>query len=295
MLKSLYFLILLTGSQAFGETTVETMVRVYNDTETQVISPHARVSSSVMKDSVLIGAGYAEDVVTSSSSDVRSWSSKGKISDLRKEEEGDVTLNLQNGSVTAYFIQSDENDYHSQTYGLSTTRDFFQKNTTLDMGVGLGVDHVGNSHEIGFDAPLQHQNVTLGVTQVFSPVSIGQLLYDFTAENGFLSGPYRLARLNQNDGTVIGIPENSPGSRIRHSIALKYNYFSRRLNSSLASVLRFYYDTWDVKSATFEERLSHDYGKKFTMTYNFRFYQQGQANFYDDKYDPQNLPVFFYR
>lgn len=276
-----------------ADTTFEAMSRYYNDGETKVLSPHARISSTILKDSVVIGAGYAMDVVTSSSSDVRSWSSKGIISDTRKEESGDVTFNLQNGSVTAYFIQSDENDYHSETYGLSTTRDFFQKNTTLDIGVGLGVDHVGNSHEIGFDVPMEHQNVTLGVTQVFSPESIGQVLYDFTAENGYLSGSYRLARLNQNDGTVIGIPENSPNSRIRQSIAFKYNHYFKGSGNSLASSLRFYYDTWDVKSATLEERLSHDYGKRFTLTYNLRFYQQGQANFYDDKYDPANLPVFF--
>ena len=278
---------------ARAEADVEAMVRVYNDSETLVISPHARVSASVGHDSVVLGAGYAEDVVTSSSTDVRSWSSKGTISDLRREESGDVTFNLQNGSVTGYYIQSDENDYHSQTYGLSTTRDFFQKNTTLDLGVGLGIDNVQNDRELGYNAYLTHQSVTLGVTQVFSPVSIAQILYDFNAESGYLSGPYRVARLDQGDGTVIGIPENSPASRIRNSLAFKYNHFFRSINSSLASTLRIYYDTWDVKSATIEERLSHDYGKHFSMTYNVRFYQQGQASFYQDKYNPNNLPVFF--
>jgi len=294
MMKRILFVIILFGVPVHaGETTFESMARYYNDSETQVFSPHTRISSSIMKDSVVIGAGYAEDVVVSASSDVRSWSSKGVISDLRKEESGDLTFNLQSGSVTGYFIQSDENDYHSQTYGLSTTRDFFQKNTTLDIGVGLGVDHVGNSHEIGFNAPMQHQNVTIGITQVYSPVSIAQLLFDFTAENGFLSGSYRLARLGQTDGSVIGIPENSPNSRVRESLAYKYNHFFKSINSSLATTLRIYYDTWDVKSATLEERLSHDYGKHFSMTYNIRYYQQGQANFYQDKYDPTNLPVFF--
>jgi len=288
---AIFFHMALLSCNARADNTFESMVREYSDGDgTTVTTPHVQMTSNINKDSVEIGAGYAEDIVTSASTDVRSWSSSGKISDTRREESVHTTFNLQDGSVTAAFVESDENDYHSHTY---TTRDFFEKNTTLDLGVSLGDNHIQHSHVPSFDAVMQTENITVGVTQVLSPISIGQILYDFTIEDGYLSMPYRVARLFQPDGTVIGIAENSPDTRNRQSLAFKYNYYSRRLVSSFATSIRGYLDNWDVSSGTFEERWSKDYNKKISMSVNARAYYQSEANFYKDKYDPNNLPVFF--
>jgi hypothetical protein len=290
---SIFAVSLLSTNPASAETSVDTMVRRYDDGETQVTSPHLRVKSTVANDSVEIGAGYAMDIVTSSSTDVRSWSSTGRITDIRKEYSADLGMNLERGSVTGGWVHSAENDYDSNTFSLGTTRDFFEKNTTLDLGVSAGFDHVRNSHDPLFNAPMNSEMISMGLTQVLSPVSIAQLLYDFRDENGFLAGSYRVARLFQPDGTVFGIPENVPDNRVRNSVAIKYNYFIRRWLVSTATTLRYYFDTWGVGSETAEERISRDLNKKWSMTLNLRYYTQTASNFYQDKYDPANLTTFF--
>src|SRR4051812_1854136 len=96
------------GPYETPNVNVESMARLYDDGETQVFSPHFHVDSTVANDSITVGAGYSMDVVTSSSADVRSWSSTGRISDTRREVEGDLKFNLESGSVSFGYIQSEE-------------------------------------------------------------------------------------------------------------------------------------------------------------------------------------------
>ncbi len=286
-------IVLIFPFHVLASVEADSLVRIYDDGETYVASPHLRVKSTIAKDSVEIGAGYAMDIVTSSSCDVRSWSSTGKIADTRREESADLGLNLQNGSFSAGYVQSDENDYHSKAFSAGMTRDFFEKNTTLDLGFSFGDDHVQSSKDSNLDQIMQNESMSLGLTQVLSPVSVIQLLYDFRIEKGFLNGPYRVARLLQDNGTVIGLPENTPLSRGRNSLALKYNYYLKGVGISFANTLRGYTDSWGVTSQTYEGRLSKGFGNSFSLTLNFRYYNQTAAGFYQDKYNLSSMGPYY--
>ena len=277
---------------AQARVKAETIYRVYDDGETRVESPKLDVSSKFMQDRATVRVGYAADIVTSSSSDVKSYGTRDKISDYRKEYDGTFSMELQDGSVGWTFINSTENDYRSNTIAFAGSRDFFEKNTTLFMSFAFGEDRIGRSTDkIDEYKAMTNQTYSLGLTQVFSKKSVGQLLYDFRVENGYMASPYRRARQKNADGTLRLLPENHPLTRNRNSIALKYNQYLDGPAISLASTLRTYFDSWGVLSGTLEERVGRRFGDRFDLALNLRFYYQKEASFYQDKYD--DLGAFY--
>jgi hypothetical protein len=286
------FLSFFFAAQTHADTKAESLVRYYSDGETTVASPHLKVKSGVARDSVTVGAGFAMDIITTSSVDVKSWSSTGTVKDNRLEYSGDVAFTLQDGSFSLGYIQSDENDYHSKAFNVGMSRDFFEKNTTLALGFNYSDEKVRSSKDSRLDEPVQVEMMSVSLTQVLSAISVAQILYDFRIEKGYLNGSYRVARVLQSDGSVVGLTENSPEIRQRNSVAFKYNYYFRSLGASLANSIRAYVDTWDVYSGTYEARLSKDYGKAWSMALNLRFYYQTAASFYQDKYTNETLKGF---
>lgn len=279
-------------SYAHADQSAESMVRVYSDGETSVVSPKVDLSTYILDD-VQIGAGYAMDIVTSASTDVRSWASKGVISDNRREIHGDSTVTLEKGSLSFGYVHSEENDYESNSFAMSTARDFFEKNTTVEVGLTVGEDHIKSSADPNINRLMNHFSTGLGLTQVLNRVSLMQILYDFRLENGYLASPYRVARVTSSDGGVLGMPENHPLSRDRHALAFRYNRYLSSIKSSSATTLRLYMDNWGVKSGTIEERLSRDFSRELAVSLTLRYYYQTNADFYKDKYDPTDMGVFF--
>lgn len=290
-MKSL-LLIFFMSVQVFAKGGGETTIRYYNDGETQVLSPHLKATTSVYSDSIELGAGYSMDVLSSSSSDVKSWASSSKISDTRKEYDLTSTLEFRNGSVGASYIQSDETDYSSKTVGIGTSRDFFEKNTTVAIGASFGSDVILHAKDPKFEGLMKNANLNISLTQVLSRVSLMQFQFDHRVETGFLSSPYRVARLKQPDGSILPMPENSPNVRSRNAFTFRYNYFWNALNVSLANSVRLYYDNWGVRSYTVEPKVTRELSKSLSLSADLRWYQQYEANFYKDTYDRADFGVF---
>lgn len=287
-------LALLLPFSAFAESKVESLVRNYSDGETEVISPHVKVRQAIKRDeSVHIGAGFAMDIITSSSVDVRSWSSTGTVKDSRLEYSGNLDFTLQDGTFSGGYLQSTENDYISKAFNVGMTRDFFEKNTTLALGFNYSDERVRSSKDSRLDELAVVEMMSISLTQVFSTDSVAQLLYDFRIEKGYLNGSYRLARVQQSDGSVVGLVENHPDIRQRSSLAFKYNKYLRGIGASLANSVRAYLDTWGVTSGTYEGRLSKEFGKNWSWAFNARFYYQTAASFYEDKYTAATLKGFY--
>ncbi|MCM2281404.1 MAG: DUF3570 domain-containing protein [Bdellovibrionaceae bacterium] len=295
MTKSALLLMILLAARPARGATVEasTLVRHYDDGETRVTSPSLDVDTVFNNDRMKFGVGVANDILTSASSDVRTYSSKGQIEDNRLEFSSAFETAVPDGTMGFGYTQSDEVDYSSRIVSASATREFFQKNTVIGFGFSNGQDRIGDASDPMFEEPMNHQVYSLSLTQVLSRQSIVQFLYDFRVESGYVMSPYRKAKVKDATGAIQpSLPENHPRTRNRNALAVKYNYFSQPLDISFATTYRFYFDSWEVRSHTLEERISKEFGKRWSLSLILRYYMQSKASFFQDYYEDGNVPPF---
>lgn len=281
----------LVGGSAWAETDAATTVRYYDDGKTQVLSPTLEVGSTFNEDRMKITGHVAQDILTSASSEVVTYSSRGVIEDQRNEYQLHVESQVPDGTLAAGFVMSDEKDYSSRIFTGSGTREFFTKNTVVAFAFSAGQDHISATGNTLFHEGMQHQGYSLSLSQILSKNSLLQLIYDFRVENGYLASPYRKAKIVS--GTNISTAaENHPRTRNRHAIGVKYNYFHSPWKLSFATSYRLYQDSWDVLSHTLEERVTKEFGTRFEIAVSLRYYMQSKAKFYSDYYYG-NPGVFF--
>lgn len=282
----------LTATSVKAEVDASTVVRYYSDSQkTTVLSPALEVGSTFDEDRMKLSVHVASDILTSASSEVRSYASKGEISDLRKEYQVNYESQIPDGTLTLGIITSDENDYSSRALSAGGTREFFTKNTVVGFGFASGADRIMATGNSSFQENMQHQNYSLSLSQILSKNSLVQVLYDFRVENGYLASPYRRAKL-VNGTTISALSEVHPRTRNRHAIGFKYNYFSSDWKLAFSTSYRIYQDSWGVLSNTIEERITKEYSRTFEFSTTLRFYIQSKANFYQNYY--VDTPGVFY-
>ncbi len=280
----------------FASSEVNSVIRNYDDGETQVVSPSIDVTGSAYHDQLKIGVGWAADIVSSASVDVRSFGSKGqssRIADRRTEYDVNSELTIPDGTLSAAYIQSDENDYHSKIVSAGGSREFFSKNTVLGFTFSNGQDSIEQSGVPTFHQGMNNQGYSVSLTQIMSRVSLLNFLYDFRVESGYDASPYRRAIFLDNAGNATTQPENHPLTRNRNAFAIKYNWYSESLRTAFSTTERLYYDSWGVFSNTLEEKINHDFGKHFNAAFVFRIYEQLQASFYHPYYDSASPGPFW--
>ena len=292
ILSTLTLGLLLLGIQhAQAEVEASTVVRYYDDGKTQVTSPAIEVGSSFNEDKMRLNAHVAQDVLTSASSEVKTYSSRGVIEDVRNEMQLNYEAQIPDGTLSLGLITSDEKDYHSKIVSAGGSREFFTKNTVVGFGLSSGQDQILATGNSSFNESMQHQIYSISLSQILSKISLIQLLYDFRVENGFIASPYRKAKVI-NGSAIIALNENYPRTRNRHAIGVKYNYYSNEWKMSFATSYRLYQDSWDVLSNTLEERVTREFGRKFELSGSLRYYTQKKAKFYQDYYNTD--PGVFY-
>jgi Protein of unknown function (DUF3570) len=282
----------MAASTALAETDVQMLYRNYDDSRTTVTSPSLDVSSTFNNDQQKVSAGFAQDVVTSSSADVTTFSSRGIIHEERHEFSGGMETAVPDGTMSIGYVQSDEHDYHSKIVSAGGTREFFTKNTVVGFGFASGDDTINSSSNSLFDERMRNQVYSLSLTQVLSKISLLQLLYDFRVENGYLASPYRKAKFDDGNGNITARDENHPRTRNRNAWAVKYNYYFDKYGISNANTYRLYQDSWGIMSHTLETRFTKDFGTKWSVGVALRYYMQNKAKFYDEYYEGSS-PAFY--
>ena len=284
---------LLAAPSAQAEAEASSVSRYYSDSQkTTVLSPAIEVGSTFNEDRMKISVHVAEDILTSASSEVRTYASKGQITDLRNEYQVNYESQIPDGTLSLGVITSDEHDYSSRAISAGGTREFFTKNTVVGFGFASGQDKITATGNANFLETMQHEVYSISLSQILSKNSLVQILYDFRVENGFLASPYRKAKLITNGTTISALAENHPRTRNRHAIGLKYNVSPNSGKVSFATSYRLYQDSWGVLSNTLEERITWELGRKFEFSMTVRAYAQSKAKFYQDYYI--NDPGVFY-
>lgn len=275
--------LVLNAHYAFAEVEASTVVRYYDDGKTQVTSPTLEVGSAFNEDKMRLSVHVAQDVLTSASSEVKTYSSRGVIEDVRNELQLNYEAQIPDGTLSLGLITSDEKDYHSKIVSAGGSREFFTKNTVVGFGLSSGQDQILATANSTFNETMNHQIYSISLSQILSKISLIQLLYDFRVENGYIASPYRKAKVI-NGSAIIALNENHPRTRNRHAIGIKYNFYSEDWKMSFATSYRLYQDSWDVLSNTLEERITRELSRKFELSGSVRYYTQKKAKFYQDYY-----------
>lgn len=285
-------LITLGASSSQAAVEASTVVRYYSDSQqTVVLSPSLDVGSIFNEDRMKVSVHVAQDILTSASSEVRTYASKGEISDYRQEYQVNFESQIPDGTLSVGLVTSDESDYSSRMIVAGGTREFFTKNTVVAFGMASTDNKITATGDSSFAEAMKAQLYSISLSQILSKNSLFQLIYDFRVENGYIASPYRKAKLVTGT-TVSALDENHPRTRNRHAIGFKYNLYNPSLKMAFATSYRIYQDSWGVLSHTFDERVTFEHSRKFETAVSLRFYTQDKATFYQDYYF-DNPGVFY--
>ena len=220
-----------------------------------------------------------------------------------------------NAIYGAYF--SREYDYTSLGGSATFSLDTNNKNTTYTGGISLGFDVVepvggtpvgmtempdyvnGEKQTQGSSENKTVVDLLFGVTQVLSRKSLLQVNYTLGSNSGYLTDPYKLLSVIDDDptddnpldltfGEIINQGtngdghsyrhENRPDSRLSHAIYAKYvhQFEEDVINFSY----RYFFDDWGITSHTFDARYRFEIGGGHYLQPHVRYYTQSAADFY---------------
>jgi hypothetical protein len=196
---------------------------------------------------------------------------------------------------------SHEQDYDHVGLDTKLSHDFNNRNTTLAGGVGYSDDSVkpiGGSPvpfaELSQSSPTMPDgskhvvDLLLGVTQVFTQHTLGQLNYSVTRENGYLTDPYKILSVvdpitgdlvRSTDPTYgLYVFEQRPDARDKRSLygLVKHDFGGNVLDASY----RVMTDDWGVDSSTLDMHYRWNFDGEKYFEPHLRLYRQTAADFY---------------
>jgi hypothetical protein len=194
-------------------------------------------------------------------------------------------FHLDRGLASASGGVSFEKDYFAINGGLGGQLDLNEKNTTLSSGFGVSIDQIDPVDTAEYplrptDEKRQTYSVYAGISQVIRRNIAVQSTLTYQLGNGFLSDPYKQA-------LVAGEPLADSRPDMRHQIAwlTRYrNHFSS-VNGSFHLDYQFYWDDWKITAHTLEAAWYQTLFEAVRLVPSFRWYSQGQADFYAPYYE----------
>jgi hypothetical protein len=217
---------------------------------------------------------------------------------------GDFAQDLGRRGRLGYGLSfSTEYDYLHTGAHANYTRNFNERNTTLEFGFALAsdsIDPVGGAprplaamlpegqtgSKLGGESKTV-LDLLIGVTQVLGPRTLAQLNYSMSDSSEYLTDPYKLVSVVDAD-TGDPVPasgdlnlvlyESRPDARLQHALFMRIKRQVRRADVLDASY-RFMTDDWGVQSHTVDLRYRWPIGRSYLQPH-IRYYLQSAADFY---------------
>ena len=185
---------------------------------------------------------------------------------------------------------SSEPDYKSAFAHLRGEIDLAQRNTVLGINLAGGRDTVSNEgSQSDIVEPIEGKLWTwlgsLSLSQVLSPILLGQLTYDLVYLDGFQENPYR----SVSAGGALE-PERVPDTRLRHAGLGALRLFLPVSRTTLAAGYRFYIDDWGLMGHTPEATIVQEIVPDLDAHLRYRLHHQSAADFYKTTY-PSSDPA----
>jgi len=199
------------------------------------------------------------------------------------------------------FNLSLEFDYRSLGLSAAFTRDINARNTSLSAAFSVGNDQINavggipvggstmqlpnsNLREIERDDDTKSlYDVMLGVTQILSRRSLGQLNYSYAVSDGYLTDPYKIVSVVGTDVNDAGEPdfnvyESRPDHRVSQSL---YTKFAHQFIDDVVHIsYRYFWDDWGITSHTVDFHYRYEINPRYYLQPHIRYYNQSAADFY---------------
>ena len=203
---------------------------------------------------------------------------KANTSDHRYGLVLDLIKTWEQHTFDVQFAFSTESDYVSKGLALRDAIDFNQKNTTLLLGISANLDKVQGFYQPDAASKNSYEGM-VGVTQLLDPQTFITANLTLGQSSGYLSDPYKVAELN---GTLV--PDKRPDSRNKQVVYLALNHFIEPADASAEVSYRYYHDSFGIMAHTVTFAWYQKLGADFILRPMVRYYQQGAANFYAERF-----------
>lgn len=234
--------------------------------------------------------------------------------DARVALGADYTQSLDRMSKIIWGVNlSGEHDYFSAGVSANYSKDFNNRNTTLNLGLGFNSDSVKPAGGVPIEfAPMTVKesprnidgtsetktitDVMVGVTQVINRKTIVQLNLGLGTVSGYQNDPYKIVTVTSDAATgqlitgtdsaffdtpVTGnrpyVFEKRPDSRQKTTMFFKAVHHLEEdvINASY----RYYSDDWGIKSHTLDLKYRYELAASYLQPH-VRYYSQSAADFY---------------
>jgi hypothetical protein len=238
-----------------------------------------------------VAANYYMDMVSSASIDVLTQASPYK----ETRRQASVMADMLNGRTqyTLGYTYSDENDYTANTVNFDLSQDMFGDLTTVSFGFSRAWDEVRRNGDPGFKESVNRWSYRLSVAQIITPALMMGATVETITDSGYLNNPYRSARYA--DPTVAAgyawEPEVYPHTRTSTAASISADYFLW-YRAAVHGMYRYYTDSWGIAANTLRLGYTHPIGERWILEADYRWYDQGAADFYSDLFpyeDSQNF------
>jgi len=249
---------------------------------TREVAKNTAVTGGVLIDMISAASiqSNSVDVVTSASGQSQV---KPVFDDVRKQVTAGVVQSFLGNLFSANGIYSTETDYQSKTITANVSREFAQKNATLQLGLVHSWDDVAPvTKPRSFKRSTSTYSANL--SQVLSKRALLQLVASYTKNSGYLSDAYKLVGVRNSRGLIENLDPIHPSSRTRKAGAARLKLRLSPLSSLLVGY-RYYRDDWDVHSHTASTAYKRYLAPFLMFTAGFRAYSQSRAYFFKRKYE----------
>lgn len=225
--------------------------------------------------------------------------------DERESLSFSVPVSFGHNTLTPGLSYSEESDYVSISTALNYSRDFNDKNTTLNIGWSHDFDSVRDYWEFDGDGNFLWKSkntdeIIIGINQLINPKAYVTLNFTYGHSTGYLNDQYRqiyaanaivttdLAidgqpSIDQSQGLAIldgWRPEQRPHEKDKYVGYLSYVQFITPLQGSVETSYRFYNDSYGVTGHTVDAAWHQKIGRNIMLSPAFRYYRQSAAKFY---------------
>jgi len=189
-------------------------------------------------------------------------------------------------SVAAGYVHSTEKDFESEAVSFAYTRELMQRNLTLTAAYALtqdSVDKLDATAGEGFPKDKDTHGITLAATRLLSRTAYLTAGYAYALVEGYQANPTRRLVIERRFSESAPILETHPDERTRQTLFVRgLKYFHTRTSGDLN--LAYYTDDWGVDATTAELRLNQYITPKWIGRVRYRWYSQGEADFYKETY-----------
>ncbi|MBS1493655.1 MAG: DUF3570 domain-containing protein [Bacteroidetes bacterium] len=201
--------------------------------------------------------------------------------ELRHQLNLGLTRDVFGATVSVDGMYSTEHDYSSKTFAANLIMPFAKKNTIFQIGYAGNWDKVFPQTRT-WTKDRNTTTINLGVTQILSKKIISQLDFSYINVNGYMLDGYQVVRIL--DGSTLRTLEPiEPDVRVRKAAGLRMNFGVTKLSTLLLGY-RYYWDTWDIKSHTFDIEYKTHVSNYTNISLGFRQYFQTKAYFFKPEY-----------